>query len=259
MIYACKSCGWEFDESRGAPEHRITAGTSFAQLPHAFKCPWCANDKDTFEQLHDLSTNNQTTQVKTMHTTQVNGPITRETNIQQLANEYPEAVVVMAERGLHCFGCHGAQYDTVEAGAKGHGLPDSEIDKMVNEMNQVVATKKDSKAHAKEIKKDIHVTEKAAQKLVELMQAEKKAGYGLRLEVVPGGCSGFSYNLDFDNQAKEGDTIFNQHGVTIYIDANSMSQMTGSKLDYVDGLQGSGFKIDNPNAHSSCGCGKSFA
>lgn len=194
-----------------------------------------------------------------MQTTKTEGPINRQMNIQQLANTYPEAVVVMMERGLHCFGCHGAQYDTVEAGAKGHGLPDEEIDKMVSEMNEVVLTRKEAKAKPQEIKKDLVLTEKAAKKLVQLMAEEQKAGYGLRIQVVPGGCSGFSYGLDFDNQVKEGDTVLNQHGVTIYVDAESMSQVTGAKIDYVDGLQGSGFKIDNPNAQSSCGCGKSFA
>jgi len=257
MIYACTSCGWEFDESRGAPEHRIPKETKFAQLPAQFKCPWCANGKDTFEQVHD--TNNQTMQVKTMQTHMSEGPITRQTNIQQLANQYPEAVVVMMERGLHCFGCHGAQFDTVEAGAKGHGLPDDEIDKMVGEMNEIIAAKSAEKAKPKEITANLILTEKAAKKLQQLMADEKKEGYGLRVEVVPGGCSGFSYNLDFDNTKKADDLVLTQHGIMIYISKDSMEQLPGATIDYMDGLHGSGFKIDNPNAHSTCGCGKSFA
>lgn len=194
-----------------------------------------------------------------MQTQMTQGPINRQSNIQELANKYPEAVVVMTERGLHCFGCHGAQFDTVEAGAKSHNLPDDEIDKMVSEMNEIVATKQASKATPKEVKAELVLTEKAAKKLVELMKDEGKAGYALRVEVVPGGCSGFSYNLDFDNTKKEDDLELSQHGIKIFIKKDSAEQLPGAKIDYMDGLHGSGFKIENPNAHSTCGCGKSFS
>jgi len=188
------------------------------------------------------------------------GPINRQMNIQELANAHPEAVMVMAERGLHCFGCHGAAFDTVEAGAKGHGMSDEDIDKMVDDMNQVVATKQAAKSAPKEEKQhDMQLTDKASSKLVELMKAEKKEGHGLRVQVVPGGCAGFSYNLDFDEKAKDGDIVLTKSGVKVFIDKESLEQMNGATIDYVDGLQGSGFKIENPNAHGSCGCGKSFS
>jgi iron-sulfur cluster assembly protein len=250
----CADCGWEFDESKGNDAIGISAGTDFAAIK-GVQCPDCGNRH--FEQ---KSSEEHTMTVKKQETvTTTEGPITRETNIQHLANTYPEAVIVMMERGLHCFGCHASAYDTVEAGSKGHGLPDEEIDKMVSEMNQIVATRQTAKASPQEIKKDVTLTEKAAKKLVELMAAEQKQGYGLRVQVVPGGCSGFSYGLDFDNKANKDDTVLDRHGVKVYIDAESMSQLTGATIDYVDGLQGSGFKVENPNAHSSCGCGKSFA
>ena len=133
------------------------------------------------------------------------GPIHRQMNIQELANMYPEAVVVMMERGLHCFGCHASAVDTVEAGSRGHGMADEEIDKMVDEMNQIVATRQITKSAAAPAPAALTLTEKAAKKLVELMTAEKKVGYGLRVQIAPGGCSGFTYNLDFDNAAKSGD------------------------------------------------------
>ncbi len=191
--------------------------------------------------------------------TQLKGPITKDMNIAELAKLYPEAVAVMAENGLHCFGCHGAAFDTVEAGAKGHGMEQEAIDKMVDDMNEMVALKKSQKAHAPEVKGEIKLTEKAAKKLVQLMAEEKKEGYGLRLDVVPGGCSGFQYALDFDNAAKADDVTLTQHNIKIFVSKESLSQINGTTIDYVDGLQGSGFKIENPNAHSSCGCGKSFA
>ena len=186
------------------------------------------------------------------------GPIHRQMNIQDLANAHPEAVAVMAERGLHCFGCHGAAFDTVEAGAKGHGMSDEDIEQMVDEMNQVVSVKL-AAAPKEEKQMDLTLTDKASTKLVELMKAENKAGFGLRVKVVPGGCSGFSYDLDFDEKAAEGDTVLDKSGIKVFIGKDSLEQMNGTTIDYVDGLQGSGFKIENPNAHGSCGCGKSFS
>ena len=188
------------------------------------------------------------------------GPISRSMNIQELANAHPEAVMVMAERGLHCFGCHGAAFDTVEAGAKGHGMSDEDIEKMVDDMNQVVASKVAAKTVPKEEPAhDMKLSDKASSKLVELMKAENKAGFGLRVKVVPGGCAGFSYDLDFDEKAKDGDIVLDKSGIKIFIDKDSLEQMNGATIDYVDGLQGSGFKIENPNAQGSCGCGKSFS
>ena len=105
----------------------------------------------------------------------------------------------------------------------------------------------------------IVVSDKAAEKLVELMVAEKKdpATYGLRLGVQGGGCSGLSYFMDFDT-AKADDKVFEHKGARVLIDPKSILHVSGSVLDYSDGLMGSGFQIKNPNAKSSCGCGSSF-
>src|SRR3989338_9279185 len=89
-------------------------------------------------------------------------PIHRQMNIQELANTYPEAVVVMMERGLHCFGCHASAFDTVEVGSRGHGMADEEIDKMVDEMNQIVATRQITKSAAAPAPAALTLTEKAA-------------------------------------------------------------------------------------------------
>lgn len=185
--------------------------------------------------------------------------ITKQMNIQELANAHPEAVMVMAERGLHCFGCHGASMDSVEQGAKLHGMTDADIDEMVKEMNEVVALKQAKKEEHKHDAKDIIVTEKAAAKLKEFAKAENKEGYGFRIDVVPGGCSGFSYAMDFDNTAKDGDIVLTKHGMKVFMNKDSLDMLNGATVDYVDGLHGSGFKIENPNAKQSCGCGKSFA
>ena len=184
-------------------------------------------------------------------------PINRSMNIQALAQAHPEAVVVMAERGLHCVGCHASAVDSVESGAKTHGMSDEEIDAMVAEMNEMVSLRKEELKNAKPA--HIDVTEKAAKKLQELMKAEGKDGYSLRVQVVPGGCSGFQYGLDFDNLVTPNDLEFTHHGVKIIIDKDSAAQIPGAKVDYVDGLHGSGFTVENPTAEHKCGCGKSFA
>ena len=105
----------------------------------------------------------------------------------------------------------------------------------------------------------IAVTDKAAEKLCELMVAEKKdpAVYGLRLGVQGGGCSGMTYFMDFDTP-REDDKIFSNKGARVLVDPKSILYVSGSILEYTEGLMGSGFQIKNPNVKSSCGCGNSF-
>jgi iron-sulfur cluster assembly protein len=105
----------------------------------------------------------------------------------------------------------------------------------------------------------IAVTDKAAEKLCELMVAEKKdpATYGLRLGVQGGGCSGLTYFMDFDTP-REDDKVFENKGARVFVDSKSILHVSGSILDYTEGLMGAGFQIKNPNAKSSCGCGSSF-
>jgi iron-sulfur cluster assembly protein len=105
----------------------------------------------------------------------------------------------------------------------------------------------------------IVVTDKAAEKLCELMVAEKKdpTAFGLRLGVQGGGCSGLTYFMDFDTP-RDDDKVFENKGARVFVDSKSILHVSGSILDYTEGLMGSGFQIKNPNAKSSCGCGSSF-
>src|SRR5436190_11540363 len=105
----------------------------------------------------------------------------------------------------------------------------------------------------------IVVTDKAAEKLCELMVAEKKdpTVYGLRLGVQGGGCSGLTYFMDFDTPRAD-DKVFEDKGARVFVDSKSILHVSGSILDFTEGLMGSGFQIKNPNAKSSCGCGSSF-
>ena len=107
----------------------------------------------------------------------------------------------------------------------------------------------------------ITVTESAAQKAMLLIGSSSETPadeLGLRMQVVGGGCSGFQYNLEF-GEAKGTDKVFEFHGLKVFIDPRSTLYLAGSVLDYNDGLMDSGFKITNPNAKNTCGCGESFS
>lgn len=103
----------------------------------------------------------------------------------------------------------------------------------------------------------ITLTAKAATKITEL-QADAEEGQLLRVFVESGGCSGFQYGMSFDKE-KDDDSRIESEGVTVLMDEASLAYMDGSTIDFDDGLQGKGFDIQNPNAESTCGCGKSFS
>ncbi len=103
------------------------------------------------------------------------------------------------------------------------------------------------------------LTEIAAEKVREIREAEGiEPHYALRVKVMGGGCSGFQYDLYFDEQA-EGDYEFESHDVKLLCDQMSFMYLMGTTIDYVEGLQGAGFKFNNPNTTGSCGCGSSFS
>jgi len=105
----------------------------------------------------------------------------------------------------------------------------------------------------------ITLTDTAASKVKDLIDAEGEPNLALRVAVRPGGCSGFSYEMFFDTDVSEDDNLTDHHGVRVVVDASSAELLQGATLDYKDGLQGAGFAIENPNAQRSCGCGKSFS
>jgi len=104
----------------------------------------------------------------------------------------------------------------------------------------------------------INVTTMASEKIKEALQAEGKPNLRLRIYVEGGGCSGMQYGLVFEEEEQDGDEILTKDGFDILVDRFSMPYLTGVEIDYVTTLQGAGFKINNPNATGSCGCGHSF-
>ena len=184
--------------------------------------------------------------------------ITKDMTMGEIIEKFPFASEVMLSYGLHCVGCHVNPYESLENGALGHGMSDTEINSLLQELNDLVKThsnKSEEKIDTKDAK--ITITEFAAKKINEIMKAQNKEGYGLRVEVVRGGCAGYTYNMDFEKSKSGDDMVFEEHGLKIFVTPKSMEFLNGTQIDYTEGLQGAGFKLNNPNVKSSCGCGKS--
>jgi iron-sulfur cluster assembly protein len=105
----------------------------------------------------------------------------------------------------------------------------------------------------------IQLTETAASKVKEIMTQQDPAPSALRVAVVGGGCSGFSYHMAFDNQENPSDNVYDFAGVKVLVDQMSEMYLDGVQIDYIESLEGAGFKFNNPNVKSTCGCGSSFS
>lgn len=105
----------------------------------------------------------------------------------------------------------------------------------------------------------LQVTERAADKVRQLMKAEDKDGFGLRVAVQGGGCSGFQYGMSYEDERRDNDEVLEFHGLQVYVDPMSKLYLEEVTIDYVDSLSESGFKINNPKATGTCGCGSSFS
>src|SRR5580692_4952968 len=107
--------------------------------------------------------------------------------------------------------------------------------------------------------RSITVTESAAKRIVFLREQEQVGAANLRIAVSGGGCSGFQYGLSFDDQTNPDDRVFERDGVAVIVDDVSLDLLNGAEVDFVEDLMGASFRINNPNAASSCGCGNSFS
>jgi iron-sulfur cluster assembly protein len=179
--------------------------------------------------------------------------IHREMTIEDIFYCFPQKSQKLAQEltniGLSCVGCSAASYETVESGMMSHGMNDEDIDGLIDRLNQILEEKMDLDS--------ITITETAANKFMEICKGDDKEGYHLYLSEKPAGCSGFEYVLDFAKDIKEDDLKFSAHGMNVLINKNQKERLLGCEIDFIDGLQGAGFKVSNPNAKSSCGCGSS--
>lgn len=104
----------------------------------------------------------------------------------------------------------------------------------------------------------IQLTETAVQKVQEILGSQEPQPAGLRIAVVGGGCSGFSYSMAFENTPNVLDKTYSFRGLKVFVDQASLLYLEGAEVDYVESVEGSGFKFNNPNVKSTCGCGSSF-
>lgn len=104
----------------------------------------------------------------------------------------------------------------------------------------------------------VNVTANAANAVRDLLEKRNLENYALRVYIAGGGCSGYQYGMALEGNIREQDLVFEQHGIKLVVDEVSIEYLKGATIDYVEDVMASGFKIDNPNAVSSCGCGSSF-
>lgn len=109
------------------------------------------------------------------------------------------------------------------------------------------------------LNENISITETASKRLQAVMKSENKSEYALRMSVIGGGCSGMTYNMSFDDKKGEFDKVYKSEGITIYCDLKSWLYLKGTEVDFSDDMLSGGFKINNPNASRTCGCGTSFS
>ncbi|HAN31334.1 MAG TPA: iron-sulfur cluster assembly accessory protein [Myxococcales bacterium] len=105
----------------------------------------------------------------------------------------------------------------------------------------------------------ITITENAVDKIKLMAEGQDFSDQGVRVMVVGGGCAGFTYDMDFEDQARDDDEVVEQHGLKVYVDAMSACYLDGTTVDFVESLDFSGFHFDNPSATRTCGCGSSFS
>lgn len=104
----------------------------------------------------------------------------------------------------------------------------------------------------------IELTSKAVEKVKEILARQEPQPQGLRVSVVGGGCSGFSYQMNFESESNGIDKVFEFEGLKVFVDQASLMYLNGTKINYIETLEGAGFKFENPNVKTTCGCGSSF-
>ena len=175
--------------------------------------------------------------------------ITKDMTIGELVQQYPSVVEILMDEGVSCVGCGAAYFETIEEGLAGHGRNEEEVTAIVEKLNQAIPEEKGDD--------NLTITENAAAKAKEILA--KKNIQAIRIGVSSGGCAGFEYHFSFENVKGKDDAVVEVDGVKFLVDNASLEKLKGAKVDYVDSLTSAGFKITNPNAKRTCGCGQSFA
>lgn len=173
--------------------------------------------------------------------------ITENTPLSIMVKRFPSLIPLIEKENIPCQGCHSP-----------YTLP-------LKTLLEKFSPKKDIKVFIQELNSKIEdisneqfsISKEAIEKIKYLAQKNNKEP-GLRIIVKEGGCAGKEYKFEFENKQKENDTIIKENNIKIYIDKESIKFLNGSRLEFVNSLVGGGFRISNPQAKSTCGCGKSF-
>ena len=194
--------------------------------------------------------------------TQLVKEISKNTIIAEILENNPEKAMAISEKlmefGVHCIGCGASTFETLEQGVLGHGYTEKELNILIKDLNTIIKEKNKSSKLPVVPQFNLTLTDKALNKVKEIMNKEGKEKPTLRISVLAGGCSGYVYDMEIIDKPVKGDLNFKQHGLNIAVDKNSLDYLNGVSVDFVDTLKESGFKFNNPNASRGCGCGKSF-
>lgn len=179
--------------------------------------------------------------------------ITRDMTIEEILTQFPQyaqhLTQEMRQTGLNCVGCQAAVWETLEGGVLGHGHSEEVLIGLLDRLNRILKTPLETMG--------IKLTKKAAVKFLELLEEDGKQGWALRFGDRAAGCHGFEYILDYSQKPSSDDTVYHSEGIEIHVNSTAAKRLEGSIIDYIDGLQGSGFKITNPHVRGSCHCGNS--
>lgn len=186
--------------------------------------------------------------------------ITEDMLIGDVINRFPESAEIMQDFGLHCTSCSVNVFEPLKMGALSHGIEEDVVDEMIRRINELAWSRRRAPENG------IYMTECAATKVKEFAKAEAKEGYGLKItaHTEPRGRSSQetvpqkepAYAMDFQEKAVKGEKIFEFHGIEVYVDPESLKNLLGAEIDFIESAYGSGFKITNPNfSKKVCGCG----
>jgi len=163
--------------------------------------------------------------------------IKKEMIIGEVIVKHPSVADVMLSYGLHCVGCHVGTHESIKDGALAHNMSEKKIEELVKEMNETVEDIKNKK---------ISMSDLAVKKFKELLKNDKKEGYGLKLTVIKEN-SLENYDLDFAEKPLANDEVIEEKGLKIFVDKELLKKVKGTRINYVEGMMGLGFRIFTPN------------
>jgi|TARA_Y100000310_G_scaffold279891_1_gene299284 iron-sulfur cluster assembly accessory protein len=182
------------------------------------------------------------------------GKISRDMIVDDIFQKYPmkaqKLSQVMKNAGLNCVGCSASTDETIEQGILGHGMEEKDLLVLIDDLNEVL---KEDNEVKDELKEGVGFTDFAAEKCKSFRKDENDV---FNISLNKGSC-GWTYGFKFKKNKEDGEIAFEDKGIKITINQYDLEGLKGIMVDYVDGLQGAGFKISNPNVKGSCGCGSS--